>query len=46
MVWLAEHSKMFKNTVLGYAATYFYNNEDNIRRTIQINEKQVEGKVD
>ena len=33
--WLIEHSSMFRNTIMGYAATYFYQNQENIKRNVE-----------
>jgi transcriptional regulator with XRE-family HTH domain len=33
--WVALNSTMFRNTILGYAATFFYGNRDNIRVDIK-----------
>lgn len=35
LVWLTQHSPMFKNTLMGFAAKYFYENENNIKRNIE-----------
>jgi transcriptional regulator with XRE-family HTH domain len=42
LVWLTEHSPMFKNTLMGFAAKYFYENENNIKRNIEKSKKKKE----
>ncbi|MCP5109026.1 MAG: hypothetical protein GY950_36925, partial [bacterium] len=42
--WLMNHSKLFKNTVLGFASRFLLNNEGIIKKSIEKSRKaQKEG---
>ena len=40
MIWVALHSNMFKNTILGHAATYYYVNRESIKLDIKQKSKK------
>lgn len=35
LLWLIEHSDMFKNTIMGFAAKFNYENEETIKKNIE-----------
>jgi transcriptional regulator with XRE-family HTH domain len=43
LILVAQRSTMFRNTVLGYAATYFHTNEAYIRKNMETADRKQEG---
>ena len=45
LLWFFEYSPMFKNTVMGFAAKFHYENEEIIRRNIEKHKSRSERKI-
>lgn len=40
LLWLLEHSSLFRNTIIGFGEKFLYENEDIIKRNIKKNQKE------
>lgn len=44
LLWFLEHSPLFKNTIMGFAAKFHYDNEEIIKRNIEKQRSKSESK--